>query len=200
MKRQPSPQTAAADAVANMPLDMVFEYMAIRLDAGRAEGRTIAVNLVFPDVGERHALYLENSVLNDRPGYADKNVDATVTLDRAALNDILGRKTNLEQAIAAGKVRIDGDRSKLTDLMSCLTNPNDSSWFDIVTSNLPARGAHERQWRAPCQPRAATNREPRVCLARARGFRVRSNKELSNMLRKIAIGLAVASSPSAVRR
>jgi alkyl sulfatase BDS1-like metallo-beta-lactamase superfamily hydrolase len=140
VRKLPTAETASADTIANMPLDMVFDYMGIRLDAKKAEGQKITLNLDFPDIKEHHAVYLENSVLNHWPDYADKNADATVTLDRATLNDILSEKTNLEQGIAAGKVRVDGNQAKFANLVSYLTNLNGSFWFNIVTPNLPAGG------------------------------------------------------------
>ena len=140
VKKGPTAQLASADTIANMPLDMVFAYMGIQLDAKKAEGKNITVNLEFPDINERHTLYLENSVLNHWPNYADANTDATVTLDRSTLNTILSKGTTLEEAIASGKVKVAGNRARFADLVGSLTNLNNSFWFNIVTPNLGAPG------------------------------------------------------------
>jgi alkyl sulfatase BDS1-like metallo-beta-lactamase superfamily hydrolase len=140
IKKGPTAETASADTIANMPLDMVFAYMGIRLDAKKADGQRITLSLSFPDINEQHTLFLENSVLNHWPAHADKNADATVTLDRATLDDILLKKTSLDQAIASGAVKVEGDRTKLSDLVGYLTDLNASFWFNMVTPNQPAGG------------------------------------------------------------
>jgi len=140
VKKGPTAQLASPDTIANMPLDMVFAYMGIQLDAKKAEGKEITVNLEFPDINEKHTLYLENSVLNHWPNYADSNTDATVTLDRSTLNTILSKGTTLEEAITAGKVKVTGNRARFADLVGSLTNLNDSFWFNIVTPNLEPQG------------------------------------------------------------
>jgi len=55
-------QTASPDTVRAMTPDMVLDYMAMRLDARKAAGKEIAVNLVFPDIKKRYALRVRNSV------------------------------------------------------------------------------------------------------------------------------------------
>jgi len=107
--------------------------MGVQLDANKADGKKITVNWVFPDIKEKHALYLENSVLNHIANYADKNPDVTVTLDRATLNLVLSGQQSFEDVTKAGKVMFTGDQAKFAELMGMLVDLNQSFWFNIVT-------------------------------------------------------------------
>src|SRR6185503_1031978 len=71
--RQGRPHPAARapvspDLVRAMSLDLFFDYLAVRLDAERAEGKSLTVNWVLPDTGERYALTLEHCALTYRAG------------------------------------------------------------------------------------------------------------------------------------
>jgi alkyl sulfatase BDS1-like metallo-beta-lactamase superfamily hydrolase len=45
--------------------ELLFGYMGVQLDAKKAEGKTLAINWILPDINEKHSLFLENSVLID---------------------------------------------------------------------------------------------------------------------------------------
>ena len=77
--------------------------MAVQLDAKKAEGKTPAVNWVFPDINEKHALFLENSVLNYWPDYTDARADVTVIVDRTTLTKVLNKQVSFERQ--PGQVR-----------------------------------------------------------------------------------------------
>lgn len=124
---------AAPDIIANMSSELLFGYMGVQLDAKKADGKKIAINWVFPDLKEKHTLYLENSVLNHWPDYTDAKADVTVTLDRATLSKILIKETTFADAVKAGQVKFTGDQAKFADLMGCLVDLNQFFWFDIVT-------------------------------------------------------------------
>jgi alkyl sulfatase BDS1-like metallo-beta-lactamase superfamily hydrolase len=131
--KEATPNTASPDIVANMSLDMVFDYMGIELDAARAAGKKLTINWDFPDTKQKYALFLERSVLNEWPDYQAENADATVTVDRATLNQILEKKLTPQQAIDENKATITGDRAKLDELLGCLDNLGSSFWFNVVT-------------------------------------------------------------------
>jgi alkyl sulfatase BDS1-like metallo-beta-lactamase superfamily hydrolase len=82
-------------------------------------------------VEERHVLNLENSHLSHLEGKQVEGADATITMDRATLDEImLGEKT-LDGEIEAGDVTVEGDPAKLKELLSLLDRFE--FWFDIVT-------------------------------------------------------------------
>jgi len=88
----------------------------VRLDAERAEGKSLTVNWVLPDTGERYALTLEHCALTYRAGRPAPAPDATVTLDRPALDRLILRELTFADAVAGGLVAVDGDAAKVAEL------------------------------------------------------------------------------------
>jgi alkyl sulfatase BDS1-like metallo-beta-lactamase superfamily hydrolase len=128
----PTPDTASPDTIRAMSLDMVFDYLAMRLDTDKVgQAETIALNFDFGGDDGTYLLELENSVLNHTAGVQADDADATITLTREALNDILLGQTALADAISAGDVKIDGNQGKLEELVSYLDTFE--FWFNIVT-------------------------------------------------------------------
>ena len=125
--------TASPDIIANMSSELLFGYMGVQLNAKEADGKTIAVNWVFPDLKEKHALYLENSVLNHWPDFTDPKADVTVTLDRATLNKILLKETTFADAAKGDQVKFTGHQAKFSELMSYVVDLNGFFWFNMVT-------------------------------------------------------------------
>jgi alkyl sulfatase BDS1-like metallo-beta-lactamase superfamily hydrolase len=122
-----------ADIVAGMPLELLFGYMAVQLDAKKAEGKTLAVNWILPDINEKHALFLENSVLNHWPDYTDAKADVTATVDRTTLTKVLTKQVSFEDAVKTGQVKFAGNPAKFGEFMSYLVDLNQYFWFNIVT-------------------------------------------------------------------
>jgi hypothetical protein len=60
----PTPNTASPDVIRAMPLDMLFDFMAIRLNGPKANGLKATINLNFPPTKDQYTLTLINSVLN----------------------------------------------------------------------------------------------------------------------------------------
>ncbi len=85
-----------------------------------------------PDTAEEFLLVLENGVLRHRAGRpADDQVQATMTIERSALNElILGRATP-EQLLGSGRMTVAGDAAALGQLLGLLDPPDRS--FAIVT-------------------------------------------------------------------
>jgi alkyl sulfatase BDS1-like metallo-beta-lactamase superfamily hydrolase len=81
VKKLATGNPASADIVASMSSELLFGYMGVQLDAKKANGKTLTINWIFPDINEKHALFLENSVLNHWPDYTDAKADVTVTVD-----------------------------------------------------------------------------------------------------------------------
>src|SRR4030095_5246108 len=93
-----------------MPLDLFFDYLAVRVDGERAAGVALALNWVVEDTGERYALTLSNRALTHRADRQHTRAHATVTLARAALDRLALRETTLADETSSGALRIDGDR------------------------------------------------------------------------------------------
>ena len=108
------------DVVRAMSLDLFFDYLAVRLDGQRAEGRRLVIDWVFADLGQRYALNLENCALTYLADRRSERPDATVTLERAVLTRLLLRELAVPDAVAKGLITIDGDASAVADLFGLL--------------------------------------------------------------------------------
>lgn len=65
---QPRPWGVPPSTVGAVDTGTLFDYLGVRLNGSRAEGKRIVVNWAFTDTAEVYALNLENSALTYRPG------------------------------------------------------------------------------------------------------------------------------------
>ena len=112
--------TANADTLKALNNEMLFDFLGVRLNAAKAEGKTMVINWSFTDSNQRIALNLDNSALTYVAGKQAPNADATVTLARGTLDAVTQQRTTFADAVKAGLVKIDGDPRKLDELMSML--------------------------------------------------------------------------------
>jgi linear primary-alkylsulfatase len=123
--------TNGADTVRAMPLAMIFDFMAVRLDHAKVDGLRYGTNVVFSDTNESFALELSNSVLNNTPGRVLKNPDATLTLTHAALYKMLLNKTPLRELVMSGEAKFEGEPRALGAVFTNLETFD--PLFNIVT-------------------------------------------------------------------
>jgi alkyl sulfatase BDS1-like metallo-beta-lactamase superfamily hydrolase len=124
-------QTGGIDVIRNMPLDMFFDFMAVRLNGPKAADKRITANWVFTDTNQTYAVTLENGVLNYKRGRLADDPEATVFLTRAVLDMIAAKQATFPGRILAGDIRIEGRMLKFLEMMSCLDEFE--FWFNIVT-------------------------------------------------------------------
>ncbi|KXU80610.1 alkyl/aryl-sulfatase [Aeromonas enteropelogenes] len=122
--------TASPDTIRAMSPSMLFDYLAVRINPEKAAGKKMVVNMDFTDIGEKHTLSLENAVLNHTTRYA-ASPDVTVTLSKQTLDDIQLGQGTLEQKIASGEIKVQGNPQTFSDFVSLLDKFN--FWFNIVT-------------------------------------------------------------------
>ena len=135
--KSPAAGRASSDTIRAMPLDVLIDYLAVRLNGSRADGKTAVVNIDVTDTRERYVLVLGNSVLNYHKNRQDPKADCTASLTRTDLNEIILGQAKLPRLVADGKVKIVGDPQKLRELLSLLDSFE--PWFDVVTTNPPPR-------------------------------------------------------------
>jgi alkyl sulfatase BDS1-like metallo-beta-lactamase superfamily hydrolase len=111
--------SANADTLKAVSNDLFFDFLGVRLDAAKAEGKKLVINWNFTDSNQQFVLTLENSALTHIAGQ-QPGADATVTLSRATLDAVTLKETSFPAAVLTGKVKIEGDRAKLAELMSML--------------------------------------------------------------------------------
>jgi len=123
--RQAQPASAARapvspDVVHAMSLDLFFDYLGVRLDGARAEGRRLVINWVFPDLDRRYVLNLQNSALTYLADRQSDRADATVTLDRPTLSRLLLKEVRLDDGLRSGLITVDGQSSAVGELFGLL--------------------------------------------------------------------------------
>jgi alkyl sulfatase BDS1-like metallo-beta-lactamase superfamily hydrolase len=130
VRRLSTPNTASPDTVRAMPLDLLFDYLSIRLNRAKAANAKAVFNFDF-GAGGKYVLEMENGVLNHTAESTSSAADATVTLSRATLDKLILHDTKLADTIQSGDVKITGDRAKLGELIANLDTFD--FWFHIVT-------------------------------------------------------------------
>ena len=106
---------ASAGMVAGIPLDNLFQILSVRLNAERADGLALTINLNFRDAAPT-VLAIENSVLH---AFSDRQVaDAKATLSINALNFklLMVGQVDAMNLMSEGELEIDGDASVLIQL------------------------------------------------------------------------------------
>jgi alkyl sulfatase BDS1-like metallo-beta-lactamase superfamily hydrolase len=108
------------DLLRALTLDMFFDYLGVRLDGDKAQGKTIVLNWQFTDTRQSYVLNLENSALTYVANTQAADADATLTLTRATLDDISLQKTTFPAALQSGQITVTGRREKLGELLGML--------------------------------------------------------------------------------
>jgi len=122
--------TVGSGMIRSMDLGSLFDYLAVRLNGPDAEGLSITLNLQLKDTGENALLQLENCVLH---GFLDRqrdDADASIELERAALNAIAIGTSMLTEEIDAGRIQIEGSREQAETLFALLDSFD--RWFAVV--------------------------------------------------------------------
>ena len=116
----PKLAVASADLVRAMSTSLFFDYLAMRVNASKAEGLRLKLNWLFIDTGERLLLNLENSAMTHRLGVTDAAADATVTLARSSIDQIALQRLSFADALQDGRIQLVGDGQALAALLGTL--------------------------------------------------------------------------------
>jgi alkyl sulfatase BDS1-like metallo-beta-lactamase superfamily hydrolase len=119
------------DLLRQLPVERFFDGMATRLDGPEADGKALALNFVFTDLGETYVLTLENAVLHHARRDPDPAAAATVRLTKEFLLRLATRQAGLREMIFSDEIAVDGSRLELLSFFSLLDTPEGD--FPIVT-------------------------------------------------------------------
>ncbi|EGM8250756.1 MBL fold metallo-hydrolase [Escherichia coli] len=123
--------TASPDTIKSMTVEMLFDYMAVRLDSEKAAGKSISLNFNLSD-NDNLNLSLNNSVLNYRKTLQPQ-ADASFYISREDLHAVLTGQAKMADLVKAKKAKIIGNGAKLEEIIACLDNFD--LWVNIVTPN-----------------------------------------------------------------
>lgn len=111
-------------------IDLAFDVLGVRLNAAKAEGKTIVINWTFTDLNETYVMNLENSALTHTSGKLSDKAEASVTLTRAALDAITLKQRTFLGSVLTGDISVGGNPLKLRELFGMLDEF--SPGFEIV--------------------------------------------------------------------
>src|SRR5215471_14358392 len=120
MPSTPPRSSMPRETLAALRTEQLWDVLGVRLNGPKAEGKHIVLNWTFTDTRETFVLNLENSALTHTEGVQAANADAGFTLARGVLDQVIARQTTFANAVAAGKIKVDGNQARLTELMELM--------------------------------------------------------------------------------
>ena len=129
--KNPGVSTSGPDTVRGMTNELLFDFIALRLNHEKTDGMKAAISMVFSDSNEVWALELSNSVLNSTRGRVLNNPDVTITLTRPAFLAMLLQGKKLPELVQAGMVKVEGNPQSFGAVVANIMNFDPV--FNIVT-------------------------------------------------------------------
>lgn len=115
--------TVTPKVVAMLPMDMFFDFLAMRVNAQKAEGLQLRIDWVMQGEPQRWKLTLSHCALSHAPGSHGAAAMATLHLDRRTLAGIVAGG-GFAQALQQGKMPVEGDARALHQLLGTLDSFN----------------------------------------------------------------------------
>jgi len=120
MPPTPGRPPMARETLAALRTEQLWDVLGVRLNGPKAEGKHIVLNWRFTDTGETFVLNLDNSALTYTEGVQSDKADASFTLARATLDEVIAKQTSFPEAVGAGKVEVGGNPMRLAELMGLM--------------------------------------------------------------------------------
>ena len=120
MPKAPPRAAMSRETLAALRTEQLWDVLAVRLNGPKAEGRHIVLNWKFTDTDESFVLTLENCALTYSEGLQSAAADASFTLERATLDEVIARQTSFPEAVAAAKIKVSGNAMRLAELMGLM--------------------------------------------------------------------------------
>lgn len=111
--------------------EMLFDFIAVRLNPKRVRGQQFVINWNIEDSGECLTQRLCHSALTQVLGKVEPDASVSVTATRATIVSLAVRKLTVAQAIETGKINVQGDASRVSALFEMLDDF--AMQFDVVT-------------------------------------------------------------------
>jgi alkyl sulfatase BDS1-like metallo-beta-lactamase superfamily hydrolase len=134
MPKVPTRPPMPRETLAALRTGQLWDVLGARLNGPKAEGKHIVLNWGFTDTNERFVVTLENCALTYVEGTQAASADASFTLARATLDEVIAKQTSFPEAVASGKVKFTGNATRLAELMALIDEF--PPMFEIVEPNL----------------------------------------------------------------
>ncbi|MBU2511525.1 MBL fold metallo-hydrolase [bacterium] len=113
------------------PVSYFFDSMAVRLKGPEAEGKKMAIKIIFTDINESYDLNLENSVLHHHKAIAGVSSDVTIKTTHELFIRMLIGQAGLKDTIFSDDLTVEGSKLDLLQFLLLFEKP--SATFNIVT-------------------------------------------------------------------
>jgi alkyl sulfatase BDS1-like metallo-beta-lactamase superfamily hydrolase len=113
------------------PVERFLEAMAASLNATKAEGKKLKINLIFTDTQEKFVLSIENSVLHHVQKSPERDANATLTLTQPFFLKMVLGQAGAKDLLMSDQTKIEGSTIDLALFFSMLDKAPGN--FPIVT-------------------------------------------------------------------
>ena len=113
--------TVSAEQAKNIPIDTFFDAMGPRLDAQKAKNKLIKVGFNITDTDEKFGVIVRNQIA-EISNFYDDSFDAVISVDSNTWKGIVLKSESASQAIASGKLKIEGESVKFLQFSSLFNN------------------------------------------------------------------------------
>jgi alkyl sulfatase BDS1-like metallo-beta-lactamase superfamily hydrolase len=108
------------ETLAALRTGQLWDVLGVRLNGPNAEGKQIVLNWNFTDTGETFILTLDNCALTYVEGAQAATADASFTLARGTLDEVIAKLTTFQEAVGTGKIKFTGNPMRLGELMALM--------------------------------------------------------------------------------
>jgi alkyl sulfatase BDS1-like metallo-beta-lactamase superfamily hydrolase len=120
MPKAPPRASMPRETLAALRTEQLWDVLGVRLNGPKAEGKHIVLNWKFTDTNESFVLTLENSALTYAEDLQAATADASFTLARGTLDEVIAKQTSFPEAATAGKIKVSGNPRRLAELMDLM--------------------------------------------------------------------------------
>ena len=107
-----------------------MKALSVTLDAEKAEGEALKLNILFTERNQNFVLTIRNSVMHYQDAPFDSTADTSIKITQAMFVDVLVGEVGITDIITSDQLSIEGSTLKLLRFFSLLGESNDS--FNIV--------------------------------------------------------------------
>ena len=108
------------ETLAALRTGQLWDVLGVRLNGPNAEGKHIVLNWRFTDTREDFVLTLENCALTYVEGAQAATADASFSLPRTVLDEVISSQTSFPEAVAKGNIKYTGNATRLAELMKLM--------------------------------------------------------------------------------
>lgn len=128
LRKGPPPPTSthvrARSLIRAMTIEQVFDVLSVRVMSEKIGGLSHCVNWTFTDMvgtpDHQWVLGLSNRTMYSTQGRHEAAAEATITISRALLLEIIAQVTTFVDELSAGTVTIEGDAAALLNIFGNL--------------------------------------------------------------------------------